>query len=83
MHDEGVPVFYKYIGDWNQNKIQPVSKRLGKDKRYGPFMQLHLGENSNIVSSPEYAEQVMKIHDVTFSSRPYNLGASIYSLVIL
>ncbi|KAL5737383.1 hypothetical protein ACOSP7_030144 [Xanthoceras sorbifolium] len=42
--------------------------------KYGPFMHLHIGEVSTIVvSSPDFAKEVMKYNDVTFASRPYHL----------
>ncbi|KAL5737410.1 hypothetical protein ACOSP7_030171 [Xanthoceras sorbifolium] len=49
-------------------------------KKYGPLMHLQLGELSTVVvSSVEFAEEVMKIHDATFASRPYNPAANFLS----
>lgn len=43
-------------------------------------MHLQLGELSNIVvSSPEIARQVLKIHDTNFANRPFLLSAKILS----
>ena len=49
-------------------------------KKYGPLMRLQLGEVSTlIISSPEMAEQVLKIHDIHFASRPLLLASRILS----
>ncbi|XP_062078752.1 cytochrome P450 71D11-like [Humulus lupulus] len=47
-------------------------------KNYGPFMYLRFGEVPTIVvSSPEYAKEVMRNHDATFASRPQSLFSQI------
>jgi uroporphyrinogen-III synthase len=41
-------------------------------------MHLQLGQVQTIfISSPETAEQVMKVHDINFSHRPYLLVGQI------
>ncbi|KAL3503599.1 hypothetical protein ACH5RR_038048 [Cinchona calisaya] len=47
-------------------------------KKYGPIMQLQVGEVSTIVvSTPKTAKEVMKTHDIIFASRPHITASKI------
>lgn len=49
-------------------------------KKHGPLMHLKLGEISAVVvSSPETARDIMKIHDINFASRPILLATELMS----
>ncbi|XP_062079327.1 cytochrome P450 71D11-like [Humulus lupulus] len=71
----GLPLLgnlHQIIGPLPHHSISKLAKK------YGPFMYLRLGQIPTIVvSSPEYAKEVMRTHDVVFASRPRTLISQI------
>ncbi|XP_028803067.1 tabersonine 16-hydroxylase 1-like [Neltuma alba] len=50
--------------------------------KYGPFAHLQLGQVSHlIVSSPEYAKEILKTHDRVFANRPKSLATDVFSYI--
>ncbi|XP_060972819.1 cytochrome P450 71D11 [Cannabis sativa] len=68
-----------FLGNLHQ-LLGPLPHHTFRDlaKKHGPFMYLKIGQVPTIVvSSPEYAKEVMKVHDNALASRPNNLVTQI------
>ncbi|KAM6552644.1 hypothetical protein CsatB_013406 [Cannabis sativa] len=68
------------LGNIHQLIFTPLVYQKLSDlaKKHGPLIYLRIGEIPTIViSSPQYAKQVMRVHDMAFASRPSILFSKI------
>ncbi|PIA38202.1 hypothetical protein AQUCO_02800104v1 [Aquilegia coerulea] len=68
----GLPILghFHMLGDLPHRNLHRLAKK------YGPIMSIRLGQVPTIViSSSEWAELILKTHDVVFASRPKNQAA--------
>ncbi|KAF9594438.1 hypothetical protein IFM89_031040 [Coptis chinensis] len=72
------PPKYPIIGNLHQlGTLVHRSLRDLSDK-YGPIMLLHLGGAPTlVVSSKEWAKEILKTHDITFANRPHTTAAKL------
>ncbi|KAL7150213.1 hypothetical protein ABFS83_05G095600 [Erythranthe nasuta] len=63
------------IGNFHQLGKLPHQSLANLSHKYGPAMLLHLGSIPTLViSSADFAKQVLKEHDISFCSRPRSPG---------
>ncbi|GMQ10229.1 hypothetical protein CsSME_00053314 [Camellia sinensis var. sinensis] len=65
------------VGNLHQLGLFPHRTLRSLAQKYGPLMQLHFGSVPVlVVSSAVAAREIMKTHDLTFSSRPKTINGS-------
>ncbi|XP_010421803.1 PREDICTED: indoleacetaldoxime dehydratase-like [Camelina sativa] len=65
------PWRFPVIGNLHQLSLNPHRSLCSLSLHYGPLMLLHFGRVPIlVVSSADYAHEVMKTHDIIFSNRP-------------
>ena len=68
-----------FIGNLHQLGTLPHRSFQALSKKYGPLMFLQLGQTPTlVVSSADVAKEIIKTHDVVFSSRPQSTAAKIF-----
>ncbi|KAF7838256.1 cytochrome P450 71A1-like [Senna tora] len=67
-----------FIGNLHQLGSLPHHSFRSLSQKYGPIMFLQLGQSPTVVlSSPEFASEVMKTHDLAFADRPQGTAPKI------
>ncbi|KAL5546446.1 hypothetical protein UlMin_006133 [Ulmus minor] len=57
----------------------PHQRLRDLSNKYGPLMSLQLGEVPHVVvSSPEIAREIFRVHDINFSDRPFIVAARMF-----